>query len=139
MPLREDILEPIAGENPSGVDIRYDSELLLYDKIKEARRQDDELAQGEWQHERKVADFAVVINLAQEGLATRTKDLQLAAWLTEGAASYRRICWPWPRFSALSRFGVPVSGTDSTLRLKMAMPSCVPHRWTGWGHPSRFL
>ncbi len=83
MPLREDLLEPIAGENPSGVDVRYDSELLLYDKIKEARRQDDELAQGEWQHERKVADFALVINLTQEGLATKTKDLQLAAWLTE--------------------------------------------------------
>ena len=83
MPLREDILEPIAGENPSGVDIRYDSNLLLYDKIKEARRQDDELAQGEWQHERKVADFPLVINLTQEGLATKSKDLQLAAWLTE--------------------------------------------------------
>jgi len=83
MPLREDILEPIAGENPSGVDIRYDSKLLLYDKIKEARRQDDELAQGEWQHERKLADFALVMDLTQEGLATKTKDLQLAAWLTE--------------------------------------------------------
>ena len=31
MPLREDLLVPIAGENPSGVDLRYDSE-LLYDK-----------------------------------------------------------------------------------------------------------
>jgi type VI secretion system protein ImpA len=84
MPLREDLLEPIAGENPSGVDVRYDSKLLLYDKIKEARRQDDELAQGDWQHERKVADYALVIDLTQEGLATKTKDLQLAAWLTEG-------------------------------------------------------
>jgi type VI secretion system protein ImpA len=83
MPLREDILDPIAGENPGGADIRYDSKLSLYDKIKEARRQDDDLAQGQWQRERKVADFALVINLAQEGLATRSKDLQLAAWLTE--------------------------------------------------------
>ncbi len=54
MPLREDLLNPIAGENPSGVDVRYDTKLLLYDKIKEARRQDDDLAQGDWQHERKV-------------------------------------------------------------------------------------
>jgi type VI secretion system protein ImpA len=83
MPLREDLLEPIAGESPSGVDVRYDSKLLLYDKIKAARRQDDELAQGDWQHERKVADYALVIILTQDGLATRTKDLQLAAWLTE--------------------------------------------------------
>jgi|SRR5271165_141764 len=83
MPLREDLLTPIAGENPSGADLRYDSELLLYDKIKEARREDDDLAQGDWQHERKIADFALVSGLAQEGLATRTKDLKLAAWLTE--------------------------------------------------------
>src|SRR6516162_1120659 len=83
MPVREDLLNPIAGQNPSGADLRYDTDILLYDKIKEARRQDDELAQGDWQHERKVADFALVSMLAQEGLATRTKDLQLAAWLTE--------------------------------------------------------
>ncbi len=36
MPLREDILAPIPGENPSGVDLRYDTKLLIYDKIKEA-------------------------------------------------------------------------------------------------------
>ncbi len=83
MPLREDLLTPIAGENPSGTDLRYDTELLLYDKIKEARREDDELEQGDWQHERKVADFSLVSDLTQEALATKTKDLQLAAWLTE--------------------------------------------------------
>ena len=33
MPLREDILAPIAGENPSGIDLRYDTKLLIYDKI----------------------------------------------------------------------------------------------------------
>jgi type VI secretion system protein ImpA len=83
MPLREDLLNPIPGDNPSGSDVRYDTELLLYDKIKEARRQDDALAQGDWQHERKLADYALVANLSQDALATRTKDLQLAAWLTE--------------------------------------------------------
>jgi len=85
MPLQEDLLNPIAGENPSGEDVRYDNKLLVYDKIKEARRQDDNLAQGAWEHERKVADYAQVRKLAQEALATRTKDLQLAAWLTEAA------------------------------------------------------
>jgi type VI secretion system protein ImpA len=85
MPLQEDLLNPIAGDNPSGEDVRYDNKLLLYDKIKEARRQDDNLAQGAWEHERKVADYAQVRQLAQEALATRTKDLQLAAWLTEAA------------------------------------------------------
>ncbi|HVN07123.1 MAG TPA: type VI secretion system protein TssA [Bryobacteraceae bacterium] len=80
MPLREDILKPIPGENPGGPDLRY---APVYDKIKEARREDDQLAQGAWQIERKVADHAAVIKLAQETIATGSKDLQLAAWLTE--------------------------------------------------------
>ncbi len=84
MPLREDILTPIAGDNPSGIDLRYDTKLLIHDKIKEARRQDDELAQGEWKEERKTANFPFVVKLAQESLATVSKDLQLAAWLAEG-------------------------------------------------------
>ena len=84
MLLREDILAPIAGENPSGIDLRYDTKLLIYDKIREARRQDDGLAQGDWQSERKTANYPLVIKLSQDTLATVSKDLQLAAWLTEG-------------------------------------------------------
>lgn len=80
MPLREDILDPIAGDNPSGIDLRRDA---IYDKIKEARRRDDDLAQGAWVTERKVADFPTVLRLAQDSIATTSKDLQLAAWLTE--------------------------------------------------------
>ncbi|HEY4934325.1 MAG TPA: type VI secretion system protein TssA [Terriglobales bacterium] len=83
MPLRDDLLNPIAGDSPSGADIRRDFKLSLYDKIKEARRQDDDLPQGEWQHERKAANYPLVVNVAQEGLATSSKDLQLAVWLTE--------------------------------------------------------
>lgn len=83
MPLREDILVPIAGENPSGIDLRYDNKLLIFDKIKEARRQDDDLAQGDWQSERKAANFPQVVKLAQDTLATVSKDLQLSAYLTE--------------------------------------------------------
>jgi len=70
MPLREDILTPIAGENPSGIDLRYDTHLLIHDKIKEARRQDDNLAQGDWQSERKTANFSLVVKLAQDAIAT---------------------------------------------------------------------
>ena len=83
MPLREDILVPIPGENPSGADLRYDTKLLVLDKLKEARRQDDELDQGAWQSERKVANWPVVLKLAQETLATTSKNLQVAAYLTE--------------------------------------------------------
>jgi type VI secretion system protein ImpA len=80
MPLRDDLLNPIPGDNPSGQNLRYDP---VYDKIKEARREDEDLPTGEWQIERKLADFPLVIRLSGETLATRTKDLQLAAWLTE--------------------------------------------------------
>ena len=85
MPLRDDLLNPIAGDNPAGTDLRYDP---IYDKIKEARREDDDAPQGEWQHARKVADWPLVVKLAGDALATRTKDLQLAAWL--GEAMLRR-------------------------------------------------
>jgi type VI secretion system protein ImpA len=91
MPLREDILVPIPGENPSGVDLRYDNKLLIYDKIKEARRQDDDLNQGAWQSERKTANFPLVVKLAQETLATISKDLQLAAYLTEALLQTERF------------------------------------------------
>jgi type VI secretion system protein ImpA len=80
MPLREDILNPIPGENPGGVDLRYDP---VYEKLKEARREDDEFVQGAWAHERKVADHPLVIRLASETVATRSKDIQIAVWLTE--------------------------------------------------------
>ena len=80
MPLRGDLLNPIPGTDPAGVDLRYDP---IYDKIKEARHQDDDAPQGDWQRERKVADFALVAKLAGDALAGRSKDLQLAAWLTE--------------------------------------------------------
>jgi type VI secretion system protein ImpA len=80
MPLRADLLTAIPGGNPSGADLRYDP---TYDKIKDARRGDDELPQGAWQAERKTADYALVVKLTGDALATKTKDLQLAAWLTE--------------------------------------------------------
>jgi type VI secretion system protein ImpA len=80
MPLREDVLNPIPGDNPSGENLRY---APVYDQIKEARREDDDVPQGDWQIEIKKADWVLVTKLASEVLATRSKDLQIAAWLTE--------------------------------------------------------
>jgi type VI secretion system protein ImpA len=80
MPLRDDLLNPIAGANPAGADLRYDP---LYDKIKEARREEEMIPQGGWDRPRKLADWPAVIKLGSEAIATRSKDLQLAAWLTE--------------------------------------------------------
>jgi type VI secretion system protein ImpA len=80
MPLPDNLLNPIPGENPSGEDLRY---APIYDQIKEARREEEETAQGEWVHDVKKADFPLVIKLSTEALATKSKDLQIAAWLTE--------------------------------------------------------
>lgn len=94
MPVRDDLLNPIPGDNPSGVYLYYDP---LYDKIKEARREDDDAPTGMWSRERKVADWNQVLKLAGEALATKSKDLQLAAWLSEaylrkeGFASFRQM------------------------------------------------
>jgi len=80
MPLRDDLLNPIPGANPCGENLRY---APVYDKIKEARREDDDAPQGEWRIERKTADFPLVIKLTSDALANKSKDLQLAVWLTE--------------------------------------------------------
>jgi len=81
MPLREDLLNPIPGDNPSGAYLYY---APIYDKIKEARRQDEDTGPtGVWTRERKTADWNQVIKLAGEALATQSKDLQLAVWLAE--------------------------------------------------------
>jgi type VI secretion system protein ImpA len=82
MALREDLLAPIAGENPSGEDLYY---APVFDQIKEARREDDDnLPEGDWKPaQKKKADPRAVIKLAGEALATRSKDLRLAGWLVE--------------------------------------------------------
>jgi type VI secretion system protein ImpA len=75
------LLAPIPGDNPAGRDISYDE---IYDKLKEARRADDaNLAQGDWQSELKVAQWPLARDLAIEALTEQSKDLQIAAWLTE--------------------------------------------------------
>jgi type VI secretion system protein ImpA len=81
MPLRDDLLTPIAGDNPAGASLRYDR---VYDQIKEARTEDDDsLPTGAWERQSKRADFKVVAKLAGEALANRSKDLHLAVWLGE--------------------------------------------------------
>src|SRR5580658_5842329 len=80
MPLPDDLLNPIDGPNPSGANLRYDP---IYDKIKEARREESQPPPGMTERDRKVADSGLVIKLTTDALANKTKDLQLAAWLTE--------------------------------------------------------
>src|SRR5499425_908904 len=82
MPFPDELLNPIEGPNPSGANLRYDP---VYDKIKEARREEAQPPPGMTEQERKVSDNAQVIRLTTELLTGKTKDLQLAAWLTEAS------------------------------------------------------
>jgi len=75
-----DLLAPIPGDAPAGADLRY---APAYAQITEARRQEDDAPQGEWKRDRKVAQYDVVAKVATDALATKSKDLMIAAWLTE--------------------------------------------------------
>src|SRR5258706_4530143 len=55
----------------------------IHDKIKEARREEDETPQGDWARAGRLAEWPAVIRLASETTATKSKDLQVAAWLLE--------------------------------------------------------
>jgi type VI secretion system protein ImpA len=74
-------LAPISEEQPAGQWLRSDP---LYSEIKQLRTSDDPtLPLGVWQRELKKADWPAVARLCQIALETRTKDLQIAAWMTE--------------------------------------------------------
>ncbi|MCX6598767.1 MAG: type VI secretion system protein TssA [Acidobacteria bacterium] len=77
----EALLEPVSADSPSGESLRYEG---TYDLIREARREDDaSLTQGVWQSTLKRANWSEVERLCRAALASRSKDLQLAAWLLE--------------------------------------------------------
>jgi type VI secretion system protein ImpA len=77
----EALLAPVAGDDPAGAPLRYDG---TYDRVREARRADDpSLPQGVWSHELKRAEWPAVVTICREALETRSKDLQLCAWLAE--------------------------------------------------------
>jgi len=86
MPFPDDLLNPIEGPNPSGANLRYDP---VYDKIKEARREEAQPPPGMTEQDRKVSDNAQVIKLTTDLLTNKTKDLQLAAWMTEAMLKQR--------------------------------------------------
>jgi type VI secretion system protein ImpA len=76
-----DLLDPISADQPAGADLRWSAE---WDRIKEARRADDPLDAGKWaKKERKSADWRMVWKLGTTMLRERTKDLNVAMWVTE--------------------------------------------------------
>lgn len=77
----DELLQPIEPESPTGKSVRGNG---VYTAIREARREDDPtLPQGAWTHELKQADWDKVSDIAAHALLSKSKDLQLAAWLLE--------------------------------------------------------
>jgi type VI secretion system protein ImpA len=77
----EPLLAPISETKPAGEWLRFDA---VYDEAKRLREEDDPtLPQGVWQRELKRADWAGLAALCTNALQSRSKDLQIAAWLTE--------------------------------------------------------
>jgi type VI secretion system ImpA family protein len=77
----ESLLRPIPGAAPAGESLRYEP---VFDTLRDLRREDDQQApRGVWRSRLKLADWGAVIATAQDTLSNRSKDLQVAAWLTE--------------------------------------------------------
>ena len=72
------LVSPISTDRPAG-EWAPDIHAL----IEQARRSDDDLPQGEWKRETKVADWRGVIKIATDALTTRSKDIKTAAFLVE--------------------------------------------------------
>lgn len=75
------LLKPLSADKPSGIDVR-DSK--SFEMLKEARREEELINQGDWKREVKVADWPKVVQLSTKILTTESKDLQVAVWLVEG-------------------------------------------------------
>src|ERR1700761_1698719 len=81
--LSDDLLDPISPDQPAGANLRWTPE---WDRIKEARRADDGFEAGRWAKKgRKAADWLQEEELASSVWRERSKDLQLAMWLTEAS------------------------------------------------------
>jgi len=77
----EVLLQPVPGPDPCGLSLRADA---LMTDIRLAREEEDPtLPMRQWERPLKRADWTQIETLCAEALATRSKDLQLAAWLAE--------------------------------------------------------
>ena len=76
----EALLRPVRDDAPAGDSLRYTA---AWDAIVEARSSDAELPQGVWQRE--------VERLCCAALQAKTKDLQIAVWLSEAWLYQRRL------------------------------------------------
>ncbi len=85
-----DFLIPIPGKNPSGTSVRY---APVYDEIETLRTVDNpsNLPEGVWQTNQKPPNWKEIEHLCEEVLQKKSKDIQVAAWLTESWLSMRHM------------------------------------------------
>ena len=89
IPNFEDFLKNISPEDPAGPSLRYE---IVYDEIRLSRQEDDpRLSMGVWTTDLKRADWGKIESLCSDALITKSKDLQIAAWLTEAWTSLEGI------------------------------------------------
>src|SRR6478672_1790048 len=84
----EALLAPIPGDAPQGIDIREDySATSPYNRLRDARSEARDAERGQEQGDADARDptplWRSVRELATKTLAETTKDLEVAAWLTE--------------------------------------------------------
>ncbi len=99
------ILAPISPELPAGTNLRADEAgSLAYYRIKDARsaaRNAERQADAEQERGGLAGEWRVVFEEAQAVLAGRSKDLEVASWLTEAAIRMEGFAGLRPAFAAL--------------------------------------
>ena len=83
------LLEPIPGASVAGTNLRSDlGGTDIYYRMKDARstaRAAERAADADVEQASRPAEWRLLLDMAQDALARQTKDLEIAAWLTEAA------------------------------------------------------
>ena len=79
----EKLLAPLAENSPTGVNLRDASNNAVFTAIEDLRREVDPAVDDAGG---KAANWPAVVRACEQTLNTQSKDLQLAAWLTEAMA-----------------------------------------------------
>lgn len=81
------LLKPVQGSCPSGVFLRNTA---AYDELRKSLRPQDS-APGAYQSDQNKTDYRALIRTASDLLATQSKDLDIAVWLTEAMVREYRL------------------------------------------------
>ena len=96
----DQLLSPISADTPSGEDLKWDS---AYEEIKSARKQGNRDLVDDGAEETP-PNWPFIVELATTALATRSKDLMLAAWLTEALMNQHGFAGCRDGFKLLNEF-----------------------------------